>query len=273
MQPRLARGREHVGETGEHEGQLQAGGPVVAGGRGVPGVRRSAGRVVGATRSPHHRAGSARWRLDRRHRPRGPRAARARHPARPSATRPRSRPGRPGRAAPSGRRPGPVVGSLTGVAHPAARHRHGVQPEDGLGDDGQGAERADEQLAEVVARDVLDHPAAGLRDHPVGAHHGDADQQVAGGARGDATCTARVGGQRPPDARARDGLVERKTLATATHDLLEISETRAGLGDHDQVTGRVLDDLVERAHVEQHVGAGGRHSPTTAWCHVRGVRR
>ena len=91
----------------------------------------------------------------------------------------RARPGR-GPPRPASRR------RLSASATVAPTHRrggrHGVQAEDGLDDDGEGAEGADDQLAEVVAGDVLDHPAAGLGDDAVGADHGDADQQVARGA-------------------------------------------------------------------------------------------
>ena len=73
--------------------------------------------------------------------------------------------------------------------------------------------------------------------------------------------SARVGGQRPPDAGARHGLVERETLATPAHDLLEVGQACARLADDDQVARRVLEHLVERADVEQHVDAGGRRAP------------
>ncbi len=266
-------GGEHVGESGEREGELQAGGAVVAGGRRVPGVRRSARRVVRPTRSPRRRAGA-------------PTVA-----ARPST--PSSRPSSSTCTAPCPSRGHSTsiaagtawpcstawttawacAGSATGVLTQRLRHGHGVQPEDGLGDDGEGAERADQQLAEVVAGDVLDDPAAGLGDHAVGTHHGDADEQVAGGAGGDAARPAGVGGQRAPDAGAGHGLVEREALAALGHGLLQVGEPRARLGDDDQVAGSVLEHLVERADVEQHVGARRAAGPTTAWCRGRAARR
>ena len=109
----------------------------------------------------------------------------------------------------------------------------------------EGAEGADQQLAEVVAGDVLDHPAAGLGDHAVGADHRDADQQVARGAGGDAARPAGVGGERPADAGAGHGLVEREPLAAAADDLLHVGQPGARLGHDDQVTGGVVEHLVE----------------------------
>ena len=73
-------GREHVGEPGEHEGQLQGGGAVVAGGVGVPGVRRPARRRSSATRAWRRRAARGRSPRARPRRPRGPRAGRCTAP-------------------------------------------------------------------------------------------------------------------------------------------------------------------------------------------------
>ena len=75
------------------------------------------------------------------------------------------------------------------------------------------------------------------------------------------------------DAGAGHGLVEREPLAAAAHDLLDVGEPGAGLGRDDQVTGGVVEDLVERADVEQHVGAARAACPTTAWCRGRAGRR
>ena len=54
-----------------------------------------------------------------------------------------------------------------------------MQTERRLGDQAERAVGAGEQLAEVVAGDVLHDLAAGLGDGAVGPDHGDADEQVA----------------------------------------------------------------------------------------------
>ena len=57
------------------------------------------------------------------------------------------------------------------------------------------------------------------------------------------------------DAGAGHGLVEGEPLAALADDLLDVGEPGAGLGRDDQVAGGVVEHLVERADVEQHVGA------------------
>ena len=59
------------------------------------------------------------------------------------------------------------------------RGRQRVQPHGQLDDQPERPERAGEQLGEVVARDVLDHLAAALRERAVGQRHAHADDQVA----------------------------------------------------------------------------------------------
>ena len=77
----------------------------------------------------------------------------------------------------------------------------------------------------------------------------------------------------PADAGAGHGLVEREPLAALGHDLLHVASGAPAWVIDDQVAGGVVEDLVERADVEQHVGARGRQSPTTAWCRDRAGRR
>ena len=102
-------------------------------------------------------------------------------PGRPSRPRPRS--ARPARAAPL--RP-PRGRGRVAAARPDVPRRpagSGCSRNAALGDQAERAVRAGEELAQVVAGDVLDDLAAGLGDHAVGAHHGDADQQVADACR------------------------------------------------------------------------------------------
>ena len=57
--------------------------------------------------------------------------------------------------------------------------RHGVQPQHHLGHHGERAVGAVHDLGHVVARHVLDHVAAGMRDRAVGQHERDADDDIA----------------------------------------------------------------------------------------------
>ena len=59
------------------------------------------------------------------------------------------------------------------------RIRQRMQPHGDAEDHAEGAERAREQLRQVIARDVLDHLAARLGDRAVGQRHRHADDQVA----------------------------------------------------------------------------------------------
>ena len=77
-----------------------------------------------------------------------------------------------------------------------------MQPEHRLHDQPQRPERAGEQLAQVVARDVLDHLAAGAGHRAVGADHGDPDQQVPWRPVAQPPRPGSPGGQRPTDGRA-----------------------------------------------------------------------
>ena len=62
-----------------------------------------------------------------------------------------------------------------------------------LGEHAERAVRAGEELHQVVAGDVLHHPAAGLDDLAAAGDGADADQAVAGGAGLDAARTGEIG--------------------------------------------------------------------------------
>ncbi len=145
---------------------------------------------------------------------------------------------------------------------PAALGRCRVQAERGLGDDAEGAVRAGEELAQVVARDVLDHLAAGSGDGAVGEHDRDADEQVAGGAVAERARPGQRGGQGAADRRVlAERHVQGQLLPLAGEGRVQGRHRHPGLGAHDQVAGGVLQHLVHAAQVEQDVAALGRRSP------------
>src|SRR3989441_8209999 len=73
----------------------------------------------------------------------------------------------------------PVFQSIEADAHQALVVRTWPELEGGLDDDRERAVRADEELRQVVARDVLHHLAAALHDRPFGGHDRDTDEQIA----------------------------------------------------------------------------------------------
>ena len=228
-------------------------------------------RVLGLGR-PARRAARGPWRPG----PRRPRPALEQHAdgarARRRASRPRPRAGTACACTTACTSRAPARRSSTRHGDPALRRRQRVQPEDVASViDGEGAERADHQLAEVVAGDVLDHPAAGLGDHAVGAHHGDADQQVAGGA-GDARGAGRWRwwpGRRRRWRRARSrrgpaaGRPRRRRSCTSASRAPGLGRRRSGRRRRGRATWSMPAD-VERARRPTSAAA-----PRTAWCRAR----
>ena len=133
-----------------------------------------------------------------------------------------------------------------------------METEDDLGDHAQGAERAAEQLGQVVAGDVLDHLAAGPGHGPVGQDHGDADDQVAHGAVAQPPRPRGVGRHHPAEGGPGLGRVEGQPLAGRGQGGLEIGQAHARLGPHDQVAGGVLQHLVQAFGGDEQVGPLGR---------------
>jgi hypothetical protein len=133
-----------------------------------------------------------------------------------------------------------------------------MQPEGRLGDQAQRALRPGEQLADVVAGHVLDHLAAGVRDHPVRADRGDPDQQVARGPVPQPARPRRPGGDHSAHRRVRRG-VQRELLPGRGQHRRQLPEGGPGLHPGDQVPGRMLDDLIHRPEVHHQVaGRRGR---------------
>ncbi len=144
-----------------------------------------------------------------------------------------------------------------------ARHpRQGMQPQRHLGDHPQRAQRADQQLADVVAGDVLHHPAAAVPDGAVGEDEAHADGQVARGAE--------AGAQRSPGAARHDAAnggrnsavgVEHEALAMWRQRGLQRVEAQSRLHHADQVTRLVLHHGVEPRRRQHDVAAARRRAP------------
>ena len=104
------------------------------------------------------------------------------------------------------------------------------QLERGARDHGEAAERSAQELRQVVARDVLDDPAAGLGDTSVGQRDLDADDEIARRAVAVAPRAAVVGRDDAADRRAvGERRIERQPLAVrARSDVVDVVERRAG---------------------------------------------
>src|SRR5262249_9665258 len=128
-----------------------------------------------------------------------------------------------------------------------------------LGDDAQGAQGADVQLAQVVAGNVLDDAAARPGFVPLVVDHADADDVVAQGAVAVAARPTGVGGQDaaeggPVGVRHVDG----QALIFRGEQGLQAGDGNAGLDGDRHVAGGVVDDLVQAAQVHGETGPGGR---------------
>ena len=134
-----------------------------------------------------------------------------------------------------------------------ARRHHGcrglrqrVQPQAHPHDDRERAARAREELAKVVAGDVLHHLAARARDEPVAEDGGDAQHQVAQPRRsGDGAGRERSPARHAPSVGSPGGSSESR-LAVLGERRLERREPDAGLDRAREVACLVLEDPVER---------------------------
>ena len=115
-------------------------------------------------------------------------------------------------------------------------------------------------LLTVYHGHVLDHLAARVRDHAVGPHHGDADEQVARGAVAEPPRPGGAGGDPPPTV-ASAGASSASCWPAEAERRGKLPDRRAGLHPRQQVAGRVLEDLVHRAQVHHQIAAGRRSAP------------
>jgi FAD/FMN-containing dehydrogenase len=136
----------------------------------------------------------------------------------------------------------------------AALGRCGQHLEGHLGHQRERAEAAGEQLAEVVAGDVLDHAAAGLDQVAAAGHRLHAEQVVARGAGLDAARAGEVAGERTADRaaagraaeqRAVVGGLEVEPLVVRGEARLDLGERCAAGGRHHQLLGLVQPDAGE----------------------------
>jgi hypothetical protein len=155
-----------------------------------------------------------------------------------------------------------IVGDAPG-AHGLRRAR--VEAKGDLHDQAERAERAGEQLREVVAGDVLDHLAAGLGDRAVRQSHGDAHDQVARRAVAVAQRPRVAGGEDAADRGLRGARrIEREHLSGRGEALLGLAHRHAGLDNGGQVALVVLDDAVQARGAEHEVGRLRHMAPSRA---------
>ena len=115
-----------------------------------------------------------------------------------------------------------------------------------------------EQLADVVARHVLDHAAAGLEALAPPAHRVNAEEMVARGPRLDPARTREVAGERTAERRfavcAQQGCVigrfKREHLPFRPDCTFDRSERRRRLGGEHKLGGLIVDNAVERGERE-----------------------
>ena len=124
------------------------------------------------------------------------------------------------------------------------RRRPRVQPQRDARDQPEPPARAGEELAEVVAGDVLHDLAARARDRAVGEDDGDPDHEVAHRAVAVAARPREVGGEAGADRRVARR-VERQHLPVRPERRLQFGERQPGLDDRRQVARLVLEDSVQ----------------------------
>ena len=147
-----------------------------------------------------------------------------------------------------------IASTAVGIGQAEAEQRAGLRRrrkhlEGDLGHDGERAPGAGERPAEIVAGDVLHHPAAGLERlaPPVDASH--AEHMVARGAGQDAAAAGEVGGDHAADrglARAasrapvRDRSARRQAAGRARRAASSISPTGVPASADEHELGRLV---------------------------------
>jgi hypothetical protein len=141
------------------------------------------------------------------------------------------------------------------------RPRQRMQPEGDLGDHPERAEAAHEELAEVVARDVLHDLAARLGHDAVGPDERDPDEQVAHRPVEQPSGAAGVRRHGAAQRGGGEGGVERQLLTRAGQAVLQVGHPGAGTDDGDQVARGVLDDAGQPGRVDDEIHGLGWQSP------------
>jgi hypothetical protein len=138
------------------------------------------------------------------------------------------------------------------------RHRLGgrLQAQGQLGDEPQGALRADEQVGQVVARRGLAGTRAGADHLAARGDHGERQDVLAHRAVADGGGARRPGGGHPAQGRVC-ARVDGEEDALGAQALVELAAGDAGLHGDVHVLDRQPDDRVELAHVDAHPAAQG----------------
>ena len=132
-----------------------------------------------------------------------------------------------------------------------------------LGHRRERAERARQQLAEIVAGDVLHHAAAGLEGLGAARHRREAEEMIARGAGLDPPrarqirrerAAERAGVGRPAEDRAVVHRLEGELLAFALDQRLDLGERRAGLGRQHQFLRLVQRHAAQARQIERQIG-------------------
>ena len=132
-----------------------------------------------------------------------------------------------------------------------------------LGHGGERAERAGQQLAEIVAGDVLHHAAARLEGLGAARHRREAEEMIARGAGLDAPRPRKVRRERaaerarvrgPAEDRAVIHRLEGELLALALDQRLDLGERRAGPGREHQLLRLVQRHAGEPGQIERQIG-------------------
>ena len=132
----------------------------------------------------------------------------------------------------------------------AARGRCGKSAEVEAGDDRKSAERADQELVEIVAGDVLDHAATALTEPACAIDKFPANEEVPSRAVSMAKRRVHAGGDDAPDRGfevKRDS--QRQELFLLVERRGEVVEIGSGIDAHGEVAGIVMSDLAEAGHV------------------------
>jgi len=153
--------------------------------------------------------------------------------------------------------PPDAVGVEVGEEHRPLGLGQRVQPEGHRGDEPQGPQRAHHQLREVESGDVLHHLAAASSLGAVGAHDGDADDQIPDAAVPGAPRPEGVGRHQPPERRpGGPGGVQGQHLSGTGEHRLERGQPHPRLDGHDLIQWRVLDDSLQALGAEHHLHPG-----------------
>jgi len=128
----------------------------------------------------------------------------------------------------------------------------GPQLEGHLHDHPEGAERARDQPAEVVAADVLDRAAARADPAAVAGDQLDLQDQVADGSHRQAPRRGRGRRDHAADRRAL-GRVDRPLLALLGQHLVEPAAAHAGLDHREHLLGVVVHQAVEAGQLQLRV--------------------